>query len=41
VMARVSKSGSAMPQKGDFVGSLDLSELAETQSVMIVINEKI
>jgi len=41
VMARVSKSGSAMPQKGDFVGSVDLTQLLENQSVVIVINEQI
>jgi len=41
VMARVSKSGSAMPQKGDFVGSVDLTQLQENQSVVIVINEQI
>ncbi len=41
VMARVSKSGSAMPQKGDFVGSVDLSKLETNQTVIIVINQKI
>ncbi|MFK5951121.1 MAG: c-type cytochrome biogenesis protein CcmI [Methylococcales bacterium] len=41
VMARVSKSGSAMPQKGDFVGSVDLSKLETNQTVVIVINQKI
>ncbi len=41
VMARISKSGTAMQQKGDFIGALDLSELASKQSVAIVVNEEI
>jgi len=41
VMARISKSGSAMQQKGDFVGELELTELAKEQSVVIVINKEI
>ncbi len=41
VMARVSKSGSAMQQKGDFVGQLELSKLNKNQSIIIVINKEI
>ncbi len=41
VMARISKSGTAMQQKGDFVGELELLELAGKTSVVIVINEEI
>jgi len=40
VMARISKSGTAMQQKGDLVGSLELSELTKNQAVLIVINEE-
>ncbi len=39
VMARVSKSGTAMPKKGDFVGSLELTQLNNKQSIVIVINK--
>lgn len=41
VMARISKSGNAMQQKGDFIGSVELSELTKNQSVAIFINEEI
>jgi cytochrome c-type biogenesis protein CcmH len=41
VMARISKSGTAMQQKGDFIGELELSALTENQSVVIVINKEI
>lgn len=41
VMARVSKSGTAMSQKGDFVGELELSKLLAEHSIAIVINEEI
>jgi cytochrome c-type biogenesis protein CcmH len=41
VMARISKSGAAMQQKGDFIGSVELQELAGKTSVVIVINEEI
>ena len=41
VMARISKSGTAMQQKGDFVGSVDLTELTKNQAVVIVINQEI
>jgi len=41
VMARVSKSGTAMPQKGDFIGAVELQELAGNMSVVIVINDEI
>jgi len=41
VMARISKSGTAMPQKGDFIGAVELQELAGKTSVVIVINEEI
>ncbi len=41
VMARISKSGTAMQQKGDFIGSLELSKLTENQSVVIVVNKEI
>ncbi len=41
VMARISKSGTAMPQAGDWVGSVELTELKQKQSVMIVINQQI
>ena len=41
VMARISKSGTAMQQKGDFIGSVELQELVGKTSVVIVINEEI
>ena len=41
IMARVSKSGTAMQQKGDFIGAVELQELAGNTSVVIVINEEI
>ena len=41
VIARISKSGTAMQQKGDFIGAIELQELAGTTSVVIVINEEI
>ena len=41
VVARVSRSGTAMPQKGDFIGSVELKELAGKVSVLIVIKEEI
>lgn len=41
VMARVSKSGAAMQQKGDFIGEVVLQELTGNTSVVIVINEEI
>jgi cytochrome c-type biogenesis protein CcmH len=41
VMARVSKSGTAMSQKGDYVGMLELKELSGNKAVAIVINEEI
>ena len=41
VMARISKSGTAMQQKGDFIGSLELTDLGKGQSVVIVINQEI
>lgn len=41
VMARISKSGTAMQQKGDFIGELELSKLTGNQSVVIVINKEI
>jgi cytochrome c-type biogenesis protein CcmH len=41
VMARVSKSGTAMQQKGDFIGAVELQELTGETSVVIVINEEI
>ena len=41
VMARISKSGTAMQQKGDFIGAVELQELAGKTSVVIVINEEI
>jgi len=41
VVARVSKSGTAMPQAGDYIGSLALPERSESQNVTIMINEKI
>ena len=41
VMARISKSGTAMQQKGDFIGAVELQELAGKTSIVIVINEEI
>ena len=41
VVARVSKSGTAMPQKGDYLGTVELTEITKDQMVIIVINEKI
>ncbi len=41
VMARISKSGTAKQQKGDFIGSVKLSDLTAKQSVVIVINQEI
>lgn len=41
VMARISKSGTAMQQKGDFIGSLELRDLDGKKSVVIVINQEI
>jgi len=41
VVARISKSGSAMQQKGDFIGSVEIKELAGKVSVVIVINEEV
>ena len=41
VIARISKSGTAMQQKGDFIGEVELQELVGTASVVIVINEEI
>jgi len=41
VMARISKSGTAMQQKGDFTGAVELLELTGETSVVIVINEEI
>jgi len=41
VMARISKSGAAMRQKGDFVGFVELTEVSASMSVHIVINKEI
>ncbi|MCK5479265.1 MAG: c-type cytochrome biogenesis protein CcmI, partial [Methylococcales bacterium] len=41
IMARISKSGAAMQQKGDFIGSVELQELAGSTSVVIVISEEV
>lgn len=41
VMARVSKSGTAMQQKGDYIGSLELQDLEGKKVVDIVINQEI
>lgn len=41
VIARISRSGTAMQQKGDLIGTLELNELAENTSVVIDINEEI
>ncbi|NOR71930.1 MAG: c-type cytochrome biogenesis protein CcmI [Methylomarinum sp.] len=40
VMARISKSGNAMQQKGDFIGAVEL-ELAKNNNVVIVIDKEI
>jgi cytochrome c-type biogenesis protein CcmH len=41
IMARVSKSGGAMPQPGDFAGSAELNLSAEQQSVDVLINQEL
>lgn len=41
VLARISKSGTAMQQKGDFIGMLELNTLAGNTAVAIVINQEI
>ncbi|MCF6249832.1 MAG: c-type cytochrome biogenesis protein CcmI [Methylococcaceae bacterium] len=41
VMARISKSGAAKQQKGDFIGSVELSDLTAKPSVVIIINQEI
>ena len=41
ILARISKSGTAMQQKGDFIGKYELQELAGKTSVVVVINEEI
>jgi cytochrome c-type biogenesis protein CcmH len=41
VMARISKSGTAMKQKGDFIGFVEIQKLVGKKSVVIVINEEI
>lgn len=41
VMARISKSGTAMQEKGDFIGSVEVQELAGSTSIIIVINEEV
>jgi len=41
VVARISKSGTAMPQKGDYLGTVELSKLIKDQIVVIVINKQI
>ncbi|MFW5443153.1 MAG: c-type cytochrome biogenesis protein CcmI [Methylococcaceae bacterium] len=41
VVARISKSGSAMKQKGDFVGSIELPKRTDKSSVVIVIEQQI
>ncbi len=41
VIARVSKSGSAMPAKGDYLGSIELTKLDEENQVDITINKKL
>ena len=41
IIARVSKSGTAMQQKGEFIGAVELQDLAGKTSVVIVINEEI
>jgi cytochrome c-type biogenesis protein CcmH len=41
ILARISKSGNARQQKGDFVGSLDLQKLVINTSISIVISDEI
>ena len=41
IIARVSKSGTAMPQKGDYLGRVELTEVITDQTVVIMINDKI
>ncbi len=41
ILARISKSGNARQQKGDFVGSLDLDKLVINTSISIVISDEI
>ncbi len=41
VIARVSKSGSAMPAKGDYLGSIELPKLDEENQVAVTINKKL
>ncbi|KAF3979297.1 MAG: c-type cytochrome biogenesis protein CcmI [Methylococcales symbiont of Iophon sp. n. MRB-2018] len=41
VIARISKSGTAIPQKGDYIATLELKELTGNKSVAIVINKEI
>jgi hypothetical protein len=41
VMARISKSGTAIRQKGDYIGTLELPELTANTSVAIVINDEV
>lgn len=41
VVARVSKSGTAMQQKGDYLGSIDINKLQGKSSVKIDINREI
>jgi cytochrome c-type biogenesis protein CcmH len=41
IMARVSKSGTAMQQKGDFIGTVELNSLTGNTTVAIVINKEI
>ncbi len=41
VVARISKTGTAKQQKGDFIGSVELSDLTAKPSVVIVINQTV
>ena len=41
VMARISKSGTAMQQKGDFIGMLELKTLTGNATIALVINQEI
>ncbi len=41
VMARISKSGTAMQQKGDYIGALEVKNMTGKMSVVISINEEI
>ena len=41
IIARISKSGTAMPQPGDFVGSIELKVPPDEQAVGVVINEEV